>query len=64
MNKNQIHGLGEKMAGKVQVQTGKQAGSSEQQAKGGKKQMAGNAEQSMGDAKGGPKGIRHAAGNK
>lgn len=64
MNKNQIHGLGEKMAGKVQVQAEKQAGSAQQQAKGVKKQMTDNSEQGMGDAKGGPKGIRHAAGNK
>ena len=51
MNKHQITGTAKNLAGKVQEEVGKLAGSKEQEAKGIHKQVTGNAEKRLGDAK-------------
>jgi uncharacterized protein YjbJ (UPF0337 family) len=49
MNKDQVKGTIKNAAGKVQEQTGKAIGSSEQQLKGIKKQAEGHAQKTAGD---------------
>ena len=51
MNKDQVKGAVKNVAGKVQEEVGKLAGSKEQQIKGLDKQIAGKAEKTYGDAK-------------
>jgi len=51
MNKNQVKGMAKNIAGKIQEEAGKLAGSKEQQVKGLNKQISGQAEKSYGDAK-------------
>jgi len=51
LNKNQIKGAAKNIAGKVQEEAGKLAGSKEQQVKGLGKQIAGKAEKAFGDVK-------------
>ena len=51
MNKDQIKGTAKSIAGKVQQEAGKLAGSKEQQVKGLDKQITGDAQKSYGDAK-------------
>lgn len=51
MNKDQIKGVVKDAAGKVQQQTGKLVGSTEQQLKGIHKQAEGKAQKAVGDAK-------------
>ena len=50
MNKNQFKGSVKNIAGKVQEEVGKMAGSKEQQVKGLNKQITGKAEKKLGDA--------------
>jgi uncharacterized protein YjbJ (UPF0337 family) len=51
MNKNQVKGAVKDIAGKVQEEAGKLAGSKEQQVKGLNKQISGKAEKAYGDVK-------------
>lgn len=51
MNKNQVKGVVKDIAGKVQEEAGKLAGSKEQQVKGLNKQISGKAEKAYGDVK-------------
>ena len=51
MNKDQVKGAVKDIAGKVQEEAGKLAGSKEQQVKGLNNQIAGKAEKAFGDAK-------------
>ena len=57
MNKNQVKGAVKDIAGKVQEEAGKLAGSKEQQVKGLNKQISGKAEKTYGDVKA---AIKHA----
>lgn len=51
MNKDQVKGQVKDIAGKVQAETGKLVGSTEQHAKGIKLQVEGKAQKNLGDAK-------------
>jgi uncharacterized protein YjbJ (UPF0337 family) len=51
MNKDQVKGIVKDLAGKVQEEVGKLAGSKEHQAKGLGKQISGKVEKTYGDAK-------------
>ena len=51
MNKDQVKGIVKDVAGKVQEEAGKLAGSKEQQIKGLNKQISGKAEKTYGDAR-------------
>jgi uncharacterized protein YjbJ (UPF0337 family) len=51
MNKDQVKGEAKDIAGKIQEETGKLAGSKEQQAKGLEKQVEGKVQQKVGNLK-------------
>jgi uncharacterized protein YjbJ (UPF0337 family) len=51
MNKDQVKGAVKDVAGKVQEESGKLVGSTEQQVKGLSKQIAGKVQKGVGDAK-------------
>ena len=51
MNKDQLKGSTKEVAGKLQKQAGKAAGSSEHQVKGAARELAGKAQKAFGDAK-------------
>jgi uncharacterized protein YjbJ (UPF0337 family) len=51
MNKDQVKGVAKNVAGKVQQQAGKLAGSKKQQIKGLSKQISGKVQKGVGDVK-------------
>lgn len=58
MNKDQVKGMAQGIAGKVQQQAGKLVGSKDQQIKGLEKQISGKAQASVGDFKEAVKDLR------